>query len=329
MINQHHPFHIVYPSPWPLLVRLSTISLLVSTTYFIHRKNRSLILWRTLSLCFSCTQWWRDVSRERTFQGFHTNLVINGLRWGIILFITSEVLFFFSFFWSFFHNRLRPNLELGLLWPPLGIQAINPYQVPLLNTTVLLSSGITVTLSHHAIIKKNLTIINVRLIITLILGFYFRGLQGWEYWEASYNFRDSSFGSTFFLATGFHGLHVIVGTLFLFFSWCRFKIASFSASHHIGLEAAIWYWHFVDVVWLFLYRFLYWWSYLNISISSISNFQLGGSFEYLIVQYYHVQSCCNFFCYVNNILYLKNPFKNKNRKIKSIRMWVRSLTPYT
>jgi len=208
-----------------------------------------------------CIQWWRDVRRERSFQGFHTNLVINGLRWGIALFIISEILFFFSFFWAFFHSRLAPRLELGIAWPPLGLEAINPFQVPLLNTTVLLSSGVTVTLSHHAIIKKNNTLIEKILIFTLFLGIYFTTLQLWEYEESFFCFRDSCFGSTFFLATGFHGIHVLVGTIFLLVSLLRQKIILLSSEHHLGFEAAIWYWHFVDVVWLFLYSFLYWWSF--------------------------------------------------------------------
>ena len=281
MINQYHPFHLVFPRPWPLLVSISTISILLGAAFWSHTKQPNLMLIRTLTVTLACSQWWRDVSRESSFQGFHTNLVMNGLRWGIILFITSEILFFFSFFWTFFHRSLSPNLELGLIWPPLGIQAINPYQVPLLNTTVLLASGITVTLSHHSLIKKYINISKLSLVITLILGFYFTILQAWEYWETSYNIRDSSFGSSFFLATGFHGIHVIVGTLFLLFCYIRLKINLFSFNHHLGFEAAIWYWHFVDVVWLFLYRFIYWWSYLNIIIKSITNFQLVGSLEYL------------------------------------------------
>jgi len=169
--------------------------------------------------------------------------------------------FFFSFFWTFFHRRLAPNFEIGIMWPPRGIQTINPYQVPLLNTIVLLSSGLTVTYSHHAIIKKQNKTIYLRILITLTLGIYFTLLQAWEYLEASYSFADSIFGADFFLATGFHGIHVLVGTLFLFFSFIRHTLNLFSKEHHIGLESAIWYWHFVDVVWLFLYSFLYWWSF--------------------------------------------------------------------
>jgi len=258
MIKQNHPFHIVHPRPWPLITGINTFNILLRTIFWILNKNNIFLITRSFCLILCCTQWWRDVSRESSFIGYHTNVVINGLRWGIILFITSEILFFFSFFWTFFHRRLAPNFEIGIIWPPIGIQTINPYQVPLLNTIVLLSSGLTVTYSHHAIIKKQNKTIFLRIIITLLLGIYFTLLQAWEYLEASYSFADSIFGADFFLATGFHGIHVLVGTLFLFFSFIRHILNLFSKEHHIGLESAIWYWHFVDVVWLFLYSFLYW-----------------------------------------------------------------------
>jgi cytochrome c oxidase subunit 3 len=261
MIQQNHPFHIVHPRPWPLLTGTRTFGILLGTTFWILNKNITLIVIRRICIILCCSQWWRDISRERSFLGYHTNLVISGLRWGIILFITSEVLFFFSFFWTFFHRSLAPNFDVGAIWPPLGIQAINPYQVPLLNTIVLLSSGLSVTYSHHATIKKQNKLISFSIFLTLSLGFYFTLLQAWEYLEASYRLSDSIFGSSFFLATGFHGIHVVVGTLFLMFSFLRHLINLFSKEHHIGLEAAIWYWHFVDVIWLFLYSFIYWWSF--------------------------------------------------------------------
>lgn len=233
----------------------------------INTKRRTLCLYSITFLLLCCSQWWRDISRERSFQGFHSTQVITGLRWGIILFITSEVFFFLRFFWAFFHSSLAPNIELGLTWPPKGIIRLNPFQVPLLNTIVLLSRGITVTWAHHSLIIKNNKVTNFRMNITIILGLYFTILQGWEYWDASYSIRDSSFGSIFFLATGFHGFHVIIGTLFLEFSFLRHKINLFRFRHHTGLESAIWYWHFVDVVWLFLYTFVYWWSFFNFNIA--------------------------------------------------------------
>ena len=272
-MKQYHPYHIVFNSPWPLLAGLNSIRQLGGVVLWINTKSPLLISLGITGLILTTYQWWRDVSRESSLQGFHTLLVIRGLRWGIILFITSEILFFLSFFWSFFHRRLAPNIELGNIWPPIGILSLNPFQVPLLNTAVLLRRGITVTWAHHALIKKNNHEINIAIKITILLGFYFTLLQAWEYWDARYTISDSRFGSIFFLATGFHGFHVIIGRLFLFFSYIRHKINLFSPIHHIGLEIAIWYWHFVDVVWLFLYTFIYWWSFYSISIKNTLDFQ--------------------------------------------------------
>lgn len=204
-------------------------------------------------------QWWRDITREGTFQGIHTNQVTLGLKIGIILFITSEVFFFISFFWAFFHRRLSPVIELGLIWPPIGINIFNPFQIPLLNTIILLSSGISVTWAHHRLINKNFNETYKRLLLTIILGIYFSFLQGYEYIDASFTFADSVYGSTFFIATGFHGIHVLIGTLFLFICFLRHNKFHFSKNHHFGFEAAAWYWHFVDIVWLFLYLSIYWW----------------------------------------------------------------------
>lgn len=260
MTHQHHPFHIVFVSPWPIMTALCTFSLLSTTVQWITEKNHTNMTLSLLSTTLCRFLWWRDISRESSFQGFHSNLVINGIRWGIALFIISEVIFFLSFFWTFFHSRLAPNFELGRVWPPIGVRAINPYQIPLLNTVVLLSSGITVTIAHHLIIKNKVTTINF-LLITILLGVYFSILQAWEYLESSFSFSDRVYGSTFFLTTGFHGLHVAVGTIFLISSLLRLKILLLRREHHINLEIAIWYWHFVDVVWLFLYRFIYWWAF--------------------------------------------------------------------
>jgi len=204
-------------------------------------------------------QWWRDISRESTFQGLHTHKVIIGLKWGIILFITSEALFFFSFFWAFFHRSLSPTIEIGVWWPPSNLVPFNPFEVPLLNTIILLSSGVSVTWAHHALIENNHSQAVLSLALTTILGIYFTILQAYEYIEASFSIADSVYGATFFVATGFHGLHVIIGTSFLFICLIRLLINHFSSTHNFGFEAAAWYWHFVDVVWLFLYINVYWW----------------------------------------------------------------------
>ena len=205
------------------------------------------------------TQWWRDISREGAIQGLHTSITELGLHWGIALFIVSEIFFFLSFFSAFFHSRLSPNVDIGRLWPPFGIKVFIPFQVPLLNTIVLVSSGIRVTWAHHSLIEGNFFQTTQGLAITVVLGLYFTILQGLEYFEARFTFADRVYGSTFFIATGFHGLHVLVGTLFLIVILIRHLKKEFRSSHHFGFEAAAWYWHFVDVVWLFLYLVIYWW----------------------------------------------------------------------
>nr|YP_005351146.1 cytochrome c oxidase subunit III [Fissurella volcano]AFB78096.1 cytochrome c oxidase subunit III [Fissurella volcano] len=206
-------------------------------------------------------QWWRDVIRESTYQGLHTSNVGVGLRWGMALFIVSEVCFFFAFFWAFFHSSLAPSLELGSCWPPVGVCPLNPAEVPLLNTAVLLASGVTVTWGHHGLMGGDEKASVDGLFLTVCLGVYFTFLQAGEYMDVSFAISDSVYGSTFFVATGFHGLHVLIGTAFL--GVCLYRVISgeFSPAHHFGFEAAAWYWHFVDVVWLFLYLTIYWWGW--------------------------------------------------------------------
>nr|AHZ34674.1 cytochrome c oxidase subunit III [Batillipes longispinosus] len=258
---QFHPYHMVFYSPWPITMGLTSLITMMSLVGWFH--NSFLLFWQLIVVLtiIIVSQWWRDVCRESAKQGFHSTFVISNMRWGMILFIVSEIMFFFSFFWAFFHSSLAPNVELGSVWPPLGIDAINPFQVPLLNTVILLSSGVTVTWSHHAIISKDMIAAKLSLLVTVLLGFYFTLLQGWEYFDSSFSIADSSYGSTFFIATGFHGLHVIIGSLFLLVGLMRIVSNNFSGYHHIGFESAIWYWHFVDVVWLFLFSFIYWWAY--------------------------------------------------------------------
>ncbi len=279
MNQQYHPYHLISPSPWPVITGFLSINLLIRIIFLFIHKNFNFFFTALFFVSLASFSWWRDVSRERSFQGYHRAKVIEGLRLGIILFIASEILFFVSFFWIFFHRRLSPTSELGNAWPPIGIIPINPFQIPLLNTIILLSSGISVTWAHHSLLNNKLRRTKLALWTTIILGIYFTLLQGWEYWDASFNFSDSIFGASFFIATGFHGLHVAVGTIFLIISLNRLSINLFSRYHHLGFEISIWYWHFVDVVWLFLYTFLYWWAYFVISIKSIFNFQLKGLFK--------------------------------------------------
>ena len=254
-----HPFHLVNRSPWPLLRAIFAISLTVGRLNYFYYFNVSLLSWSLFGLFVVSGQWWRDVSREGTYLGQHSIVVELGLRWGIILFICSEVFFFVSFFWSFFYSRLAPRIELGRRWPPLGIQPFNPIGVPLLNRLVLLVSGISVTWAHHSILSQAHTQAFQGLVLTVVLGYYFSFLQALEYWEASFCIRDGAYGRLFFIATGFHGLHVLIGTKFLLVGVCRLRGGIFRSAHHTGFETAAWYWHFVDVVWLFLYIWIYIW----------------------------------------------------------------------
>nr|WKU84033.1 cytochrome c oxidase subunit III [Ocyptamus dimidiatus] len=257
--HSNHPFHLVDYSPWPLTGAIGTMTMVSGMVQWFHKFDLSLMLLGTIINMLTVYQWWRDVSREGTFQGLHTLAVTTGLRWGMILFILSEVLFFSSFFWAFFHSSLSPSIELGTIWPPMGITPFNPFQIPLLNTTILLTSGITVTWAHHSLMSGNFSQTTQGLFFTVLLGIYFTILQGYEYMEASFNISDAVYGSTFFMSTGFHGIHVLIGTTFLLVCLIRHLNNHFSKNHHFGFEAAAWYWHFVDIVWLFLYVSIYWW----------------------------------------------------------------------
>jgi cytochrome c oxidase subunit 3 len=177
----------------------------------------------------------------------------------MILFIVSEVMFFAAFFWAFFHSSLAPTVEIGAVWPPKGIEVLDPWQIPFLNTVILLSSGAAVTWAHHAIILSYRDQAIQGLTLTILLAILFTGFQVFEYLEAPFTISDGIYGSTFFLATGFHGFHVFVGTVFLIICLIRQMKNHFTNNHHFGFEAAAWYWHFVDVVWLFLFVSIYWW----------------------------------------------------------------------
>lgn len=259
MKNKFHPFHIVEIRPWPIFTALTIINTTISLTVWIHTSNSIPVLINASITRLIAFLWWKDVIKESKNQGNHQKKVIEGIKIGIILFIISEVLFFVSFFWGFFHRRISPTLEIGQTWPPTGIKRFNPINVPLLNTIILLSSGVSITWSHHASINNKIKKATKRIIYTVILGVYFSCLQYIEYKEAEFSIRDSAYGSTFFIATGFHGIHVLIGTTFLIVSATRIIKIEISITHIIGFEIAAWYWHFVDVVWLFLYLSIYWW----------------------------------------------------------------------
>lgn len=265
---QHHKFHIVTPSPRPFLASLGALMITTGAVMLFHGfESASTLLYLGLTVILAIMfVWWRDVIRESTHLGYHTIPVLRGLRMGVVLFIVSEIMFFFAFFWAFFHASIAPNVDLGGVWPPVGINILNPLHIPLLNTFILLISGIFVTLSHHALCVPQSKIINtyeisvLSLLATLILAIEFTLWQLFEYAEATFYINDGVYGSTFYLTTGFHGFHVFIGTIFLTVSFLRLLGAQLLMTHHFGYEAAIWYWHFVDVVWLFSYVFVYCWS---------------------------------------------------------------------
>lgn len=267
-----HPYHMVEPSRWPVIGAVGGFLMTFGLITFMHPEVlggglesffESVGLWSIApGLIVAMTVmmgWWMDVVKEATVQRLHTAEVQLGLRFGMALFICSEVMFFSAFFWAFFDASLFPKEAAGFVWPPLGIETFDPLGVPLLNTLVLMTSGFTVTWAHHDIRENKMSHASLMLAFTVLLGISFTALQITEYAEAPFGFTEGIYPTVFFLATGFHGFHVIVGTVFLAVCWFRLNKGHFTPDHHFGFEAAAWYWHFVDVVWLFLYTFVYWW----------------------------------------------------------------------
>ncbi len=267
-----HPYHLVDPSPWPFWGAMAALWLASMALLYMHPEMlgdahaegvKSLGAWKIVAgfvpLLLIMGLWWRDVVREAEYQGHHTPVVQIGLRYGMALFITSEVMFFVAFFWAFFDASLYPKEGIGGVWPPTDIQTFNAFELPFLNTLILLLSGCTVTWAHHEMIEGNRQRLLQALGITVLLGLCFTGLQAYEYSHAAFGFTQNIYASTFYMATGFHGFHVMVGTIFLAVCWYRAWLGHFKPDHHFGFEAAAWYWHFVDVVWLFLFICIYWW----------------------------------------------------------------------
>ncbi len=258
---QKHPFHLVDPSPWPFLGSIFAFSCAISAILYFHIFNMGkFLLIINFFLVFSIMfVWWRDVIRESTYEGYHTGIVQQGLRYGIILFIISEVFFFVAFFWAFFHSSISPSIEIGSIWPPKGIHVLNPWNIPFLNTLILLLSGCTVTWTHHAIISNLRIQAILSLSLTIFLAIIFTLFQAYEYNVADFRLSDGIYGSTFYMATGFHGFHVFIGTISLLICLIRLYNYQLTREHHFGFESSAWYWHFVDVVWLFLFVSIYWW----------------------------------------------------------------------
>lgn len=252
-----HPYHLVDPSPWPLIGSISVGMTAFGAVLYFHND-----IWWVLAIglglvVFTMFSWWRDVIQEATKGGHHNEIVQMGLRYGMALFIASEVLFFASFFWAYFAAAFYPSEAIGGVWPPASIQTFDPFDLPLLNTLILLMSGVTVTWAHHALREGDRQGTLAGLALTVLLGVTFTAVQAIEYSHAAFSFGENVYSSTFFMATGFHGFHVIVGTIFLAVCFFRARAGHFTPTHHVGFEAAAWYWHFVDVVWLFLFVFVY------------------------------------------------------------------------
>lgn len=262
-----HPYHLVDPSPWPLVASMSLLALTLGGAGAMHGESWGIPAASAglLGVLFVMYVWWRDVIREGQ-QAHHTGAVQHGLRAGMGLFITSEVMFFVAFFWAYFNAGLFPKLPLediwaikDGIWPPADITTMDAWHLPFLNTLILLLSGTTVTWAHHALLHGDNKGVVQGLAYTVALGVIFTALQVAEYSHAAFGLTDGVFASTFYMATGFHGLHVLIGTIFLAVNLVRAMRGSLTEKHHLGFEFAAWYWHFVDVVWLFLFIFVYWW----------------------------------------------------------------------
>ena len=250
-----HPYHLVDPSPWPIIGAICAGLMFGGGVLYMHGGPLWLIAPGVIGVLAIMFVWWRDVIREAEVEGHHTPVVQIGLRYGMALFIASEVMFFAAFFWAFFTSSLFP---VGGVWPPKGIHPFDPWDIPFLNTLILLTSGTTVTWAHHALLENDRKGLIQGLGLTVLLGISFTCLQAYEYSHAAFGFKGGIYPSTFFMATGFHGAHVINGTTFLLVNFYRARAGHYKPDHHIGFEAVFWYWLFVDVVWLGLFIFVYW-----------------------------------------------------------------------
>ena len=272
--TKNHDYHILPPDQWPIIGSFSALALTGGGVMWMHDNpyGKFVFLLGLLGVLVTMFSWWGNVIREGK-AGDHTPVVQLHLRYGMILFIASEVMFFVAWFWAFFSSALFPApLEVvegaaslvtdgSLLaqWPPKGIEVLNPFGFPLLNTFILLCSGTTVTWAHHALIHGDREGLKRGLWCTILLGVLFTSIQAYEYAQAPFAFKGNIYGATFFMATGFHGAHVIIGTIFLAVCLIRSYKGDFTPKAHFGFEAAAWYWHFVDVVWLFLFVSIYVW----------------------------------------------------------------------
>jgi cytochrome c oxidase subunit 3 len=263
------PYHLVDPSPWPIVGALGGFLTVFGIVLAAHYGSYLVLIAGVLVVLATMFFWWRDVLNESRAPGTHSPIVLLGLRYGMTLFIASEVMFFVGFFWAYFNFLIFPETQGDgqTVWPPSTIHTFDPFHLPFLNTMILLLSGTTVTWAHHSLLIGDRKGLLRGLGITVLLGITFTICQAIEYSNAPFKFSGGGvYSSTFFLATGFHGFHVIVGTLFLAVCWFRARDNQFTPERHFGFEAAAWYWHFVDVVWLFLFACIYWYGAGQIAV---------------------------------------------------------------
>lgn len=260
MIRKNHYYFILPLRPWPVLSSIQSFNLLFSLLIFFKFIDFLPFCLRLIRISFISLSWWCFYRGEINLEGINSLNLELGIKLAIVLFISSEVFFFFSFFWSYFHFFLSPELELGLNWPPISVLSFDCLNVPLINTLILMASGVTVTLRHNFLLENKFKKFIIFLFITVSLGLLFSSLQLIEYKTSFFSMGDRTFGTTFFILTGFHGIHVILGTIFLLTTLIRTLKFCSSNQSYARFELASWYWHFVDVVWIFLYFFLY---YIN------------------------------------------------------------------
>lgn len=283
----NHDYHIIDPSPWPLIGATGALAMAIGGIGYMRWLNGGtfelaginftspwLFFIGLIVVLYTMFAWWSDTVKE-AHRGDHTPVVSLHLRYGMILFIASEVMFFVAWFWAFFDASLFPDEAAqvarteftGGHWPPEGTEVLDPWHLPLYNTVILLLSGTTVTWAHHALLHNDRKTLIWMLVATVVLGVLFSFVQAYEYIHAPFAFKESIYGATFFMATGFHGFHVIVGTIFLLVCLFRSMAGHFTPQQHFGFEAAAWYWHFVDVVWLFLFCCIYVWASAGATIA--------------------------------------------------------------
>jgi len=261
--EKNHDYHILPPSIWPFLASIGAFFMLFGAVLFMHGNGPWVFLAGLICVGYVMFGWWSETVTENLV-GDHTPVVQLGLRYGFILFIMSEVMFFVAWFWSFFKHAIYPmgpeSPAVDGVWPPAGIETFDAWHLPLINTLILLCSGAAATWAHHALVhEENRRDMRYGLMVAIALGLIFTVFQAYEYTHAAFGFSGNIYGANFFMATGFHGAHVIIGTIFLAICLLRVRAGHFTSENHIGFEVASWYWHFVDVVWLFLFASIYVW----------------------------------------------------------------------